>query len=247
MYNNDVKRIKDCLNSVYYEPKLFTIGFDDVKYVFGALLKDQPGLQKLFSYNTIYESIVDIDKKIKHSILLGLQYAEIPVGDEWNPFESPSDAEWEALYYTENALYRISVLWDLLAQLFNLKEEIGISNEKIYAEQLFHNAQQGKKPNLFAKKVYAYMKEDDDSSSETWKGNYAYLKEYRDKMTHRYAPSISTISDYAIDLRLPAIYSLYRAAEDYQQVSVFIKELLNEIISTAASNTNNNSEDTSNA
>ena len=157
MENEDVKKIKDYLSSVHYEPKLFTIGFDEEKYVFGALLKDQPGFQQLFSYNTIYESIVDIDKKIKHSIVLGTQFAEIPVGNEWNPFEKPSESEWEALYYTENALYRVSVLWDLLAQLFNIKENLGRPNDKIYAEQLFHNAQQGKKPNQFAKKVYSYI------------------------------------------------------------------------------------------
>lgn len=247
MDNNDVKRIKDCLNSVYYEPKLFTIGFDDVKYVFGALLKDQPGFQKLFSYNTIYESIVDIDKKIKHSFLLGLQYAVVHDGNEWDPFGKPSDSEWEALYYTENAIFRIAILWDLLAQLFNLKEELGKSIDRIFSEQLFHDAQQGKNPNQFAKRVYAYMNEAEDSSSEPWKGNYAYLKEYRNKMTHRYSPSISTISDYAIDLRLPAIYSLYRAAEDYKQVSQFIQELLNEITRNAISDIDNNSEVSDNA
>lgn len=247
MENEEVKKIKDLLCAIHYAPKLFTIGFDEEKYVFGAILKDEPGFQKLFSFNTLYESIIDIDRKIKHSILMGLQCAEIPDGDAWNPFEKPSDSEWEALYYTENALYRVSVLWDLLAQLYNIQEDLGISNEKIYAEQLFHNAQQGKKPNLFAIKVYAYMKEKDDVSSEPWKGNYAYLKEYRDKMTHRYSPSISTISDYAIDLRLPAIYILYRVAGDYKQVSMFIQELLDVITHNISNNTENYSEDNAHA
>lgn len=240
------EKIREQVNSIHYKPKLFTVGFDDEKYVLGAVLKDQPGFQKLFSCNTIYESIVDIDRKIKHSILLGIQCAEIPGNSDWDPFKEPSDTEWEALYYMENALYRVSVLWDLLAQLFNLKEDFGISSEKIYAEQLFHNAQQGKKPNVFAKKVYAYMKQEDDCSSDPCKGNYAYLKEYRDKMTHRYAPSISTISDYAVDLRLPAIYSLYRITEDYIQVSSFIQELLDDITHTATNSIDNSSEDSVN-
>ncbi len=246
MDNTDVKRIIENLNSVQYAPKLFTIGFDENKYLLGALLKDQPGFQNLFSYNTVYESIIDIDGKIKHSIILATQYAETYADIDWDPFSKPSENEWEALYYTENALYRVSVLWDLLAQLFNIRENLGKPNDRIYTEQLFHDAQQGKKPNQFAKKVYSYMKEIDDFSSEPWKGNYAYLKEYRDKMTHRYSPSVSTISDYAVDLRMPAVFSLKRITEDYQQVSMFIQELLDDITKTVTSNTNTSSEVTDN-
>ena len=245
MRDEDVKKIKEYLDSVKYQAKLFTIGFDKEKYIFGAVLKDQPEFQKLFSYNTIYESIVDIDKKVKYSITMATKFVETFVDDEWNPFDEPSKDEWKAIYYTENAFYRVSMLWDLLAQLFNIKENLGISNDKIYAEQLFHNAQQGKNHNSFAKKVYDYMKENDDYSTDSLKGNYAFQKEYRDKMSHRYSPGISTISNYAIDIRMPAIYSLYRITADYKQVSMFIQELIGSIIDTVDNNAN--SEDPDNA
>lgn len=245
MANEYVIKVKEYLDSVQYDPIVFTLGFDESKHILGAVLINAPGFDKLFSYNTIYESILDIDRKIKHSILLGTQYAEAPIDDCWKPFESPSDSEWEALYYVENAIFRIAILWDLLAQLFNLKEDLGNPVERIYVEQLF-GAQQKKNLNQFAKRVYAYMKETEDLSSEPWKGNFAYLKEYRNKMTHRYSPSITTISNYAVDLRMPAIYSLYRASEDYKQVSMFIKELLSEILNSEASNAEIKSEDTNN-
>ena len=240
---NEVREIEETLKTIHYDTKLFEIGFGENSYVFGAILKEQPGFCEYFSYKTLYDSIIDIDKKIKHSVCMGLQRAEIPVGNNWNPFERPTASEWEAMYYAENALFRVSVLWDLLAQLFNIKEGLGKRNDKVYAEQVFHDAQQGAKPNLFAKKVYEYMKEDDDVESEPWRGHYTFLKEYRNKMTHRYSLSVSTLSNYAIDIRLPAIYYLYRITMDYKQVSVFIHELIDRIINKDISSITNNCED----
>ena len=47
---------------------------------------------------------------------------------------------------------------------------------------------------------------------ELLEGNYAYVKEFRDKMTHRASPNISSSSSYAMELRLPMIYVLKRVA-----------------------------------
>lgn len=136
-----------------------------------------------------------------------------------------------AIYYTENAIFRISVLWDLLAQLFNLKEGLGKPFEKVYATQLFHDTQQGKHPHPFAVKVYSYMQQQDNSDVEPWEGNYTYVKEFRDKMTHRSSPNISSFSNFAQELRMPMMYVLKRVIEDYKQASEFISEIIKEILS----------------
>lgn len=229
MKNDEVERIRSFLDSVQYKPDLFSVGFGEDKVIFGALFKDQPELQRFFSYATIYDSILDVDKKIKLSIIEATRWTDDIPFDEWHPLENPSNNEWRALYYTENAAFRVEVLWDLMAQLFNLKENLGKPYDKIYAEQLFHDNQQGKKPNLFAKKVYDYMKQEDDFEVDPWRGNYSYIKGFRDKLTHRNSPNISCVSDYATELRMPAIYILYRLTEDYMQVSRFIQEILSEI------------------
>ncbi len=72
----------------------------------------------------------------------------------WNPISSPSDNEAESIYYTENAVFRTAILWDMLAQLYNIKAEKGRPIEKVYAKQLFHDAQQGKRADPFAQKIW---------------------------------------------------------------------------------------------
>lgn len=62
-----------------------------------------------------------------------------------------------------------------------------------------------------------------------WGGNHAYVTEFRNKMTHRNAPSISAINQYAQEMRPPTMYVLIRVIEDYVQVSRYIEELLSQI------------------
>ncbi len=66
----------------------------------------------------------------------------------------------------------------------------------------------------------------DDTDVEHWEGNYTFVKAMRDKMIHRNSPNITVISNFDIELHMPAIYSLYRIVEEYRQVSFFIIEYL---------------------
>lgn len=226
----DVISIEKTINEIQYEPNIFTVLYGEGNVIWGAIIK-QPEWQKFFSLATIYRSIIDVDKKIKCSIVQAATLADDPVFSEWDPFGPPSENEWKAVYYIEDAIFRTGVLWDLLAQWFNISAKINMSNSKVYTQKLFHDAQQGKKPNLFAKKVYTYMSEEDNIDTEPWKGNHVFIKDYRDTMTHRNAPSVSTLSEYATNLRMPAVYLLKRLVEDYLQVSEFLKDLVAEFTS----------------
>lgn len=110
--------------------------------------------------------------------------------------------------------------------------------DKLYAENYFHNAQQGKKAKQFAKCVYQYFMEKDEikDDMEFWFGNYQYIKDYRNKMTHRNSPSITTISNFDFDFRPPTMFVLKRATEVYLKVYEFIKDLLDEIMEYFAAN-----------
>ena len=196
----------------------------------GAFLHGNSKIQRFINCGTIYNNILDLDSKIKFSLEMAVKLAEDVGFDKWNPFQSPSDDEHISVYYLENAVFRISALWDLLAQLFNVYAELGVELDKIYATQLFHNAQQGKYAHSFAKKVFGYMDQGDDLNAEPWKGNYKYVKEMRDKLIHKISPNISSISSFEPELRMPALYILKRVTEDYKQVSVFICELLDKIL-----------------
>ena len=230
MKDEEKQYFEDTISSVHYEKNAFTLWYGDEKIIMGALIPEETEVQKFFSYATIYHTLLDVDWKIKLSLHEAVKYAETVDFQKWNPITTPSENEKIALYYIENAIFRTEVLWDLLAQMFNMKENIGKPIDKIYAAQLFHDAQQGKRANAFAKKVYTYMQQPDNCDVEPWEGNYSYVKQIRDKLTHRNAPSVSTMSNFDINLRMPSIYILKRVVEEYQKVSSFIAEYLQLIL-----------------
>lgn len=71
---------------------------------------------------------------------------------------------------------------------------------------------------------------EDNCDVEPWEGNYEYVKNYRDKMSHRNSPSLTSFSKYDTAIREPTLYVLKRVVEDYLFVSTYIQELVNEII-----------------
>lgn len=221
---------RSLIESVQYDSNTFTMWYSEDKVIVGALVTDSPETQKFFDYATIYNTIIDTDAKIKYSLNEAIKWMDDIDYNKWNPFQTPTKEEYKAIYYTENAIFRTSVLWDLLAQLFNIKDGIGKSFDKVYVSQIFHDAQQGKRANQFAKKVYDYMEQADNLDVEPWEGNHKYVKDFRDKMTHRASPNVSSISNFAMELRIPSTFVLKRVIEDYKQVSEFIQELIFDIL-----------------
>lgn len=120
-------------------------------------------------------------------------------------------------------------MWDLLAQLYNIHFDLKYDIDKVYYRTLFNNCAQGKNAIPQARRIDAYFREADNMDTTPCGGNHAYVTEFRNKMTHRNAPSISAINQYAIELRPPAMYVLIRVIEDYAQVSHYINEFLSQI------------------
>lgn len=90
----------------------------------------------------------------------------------------------------------------------------------------------GDKSFEFAKEVNDYLEEKEDTSIDAnpWPGNHAFLANYRNQMTHRVSPSISSISTFGYTLRPPTMYLLHRAVEDYYKVSSFLCRLVNQYL-----------------
>lgn len=236
--HEEEKLLRELFDSVQYDPDLFKLYVSEDKYIVGYMSADpeyNPD-KSFFVYKTLYDTIVDLDRKIKKSFDLALRWEYSSDIDKFNMVGLPSAEEEEAIYYTENAVFRTSALWDLLAQLYNVKHKGNHNPDKVYYSQLFHNDAQGKHPNPLAQQIYAYITEDEVEDrvyekDEFWLGNHKYVKAYRDKMTHRNSPNVVTISSYAIELRMPMRYVLKRVIEDYAKASEFIKLMLEEIIS----------------
>ena len=93
--------------------------------------------KSFFVYKTLYDTIVDLDRKSKSHLTLLYVGCSFNI-DKFNMVGLPSSEE-EAIYYTENAVFRTSFLWDLLAQLYNVKHKQNNNPDKVYYSQLFHN------------------------------------------------------------------------------------------------------------
>ncbi len=232
---DEAKRMKELVASVQYSNELFNVYIGANKCIMGFVSVSPSN--NFFVYKTIYDTIIDLDEKIKKSFELAIDWEYRSDIDNFNMFSPPSKVEKEAIYYTENAIFRTSVLWDMLAQLYNIKYKNNQAPDKVYYNILFHNEAQGKHSNQFAVEVYTYISEDEEEDEdhnyevgEMWKGNHKYVTNYRNKMTHRNSPNISTISNYDIELRMPMRYVLKRCIEDYVQVSKFIKQLIDIIL-----------------
>lgn len=236
--HDEEKLLRKLYESIQYDPDLFKVYIGEDKYVMGYMSPDSdynPD-KSFFMYKTLYDTIVDLDRKIKKSFGLALRWEYSSDIERFSMVSPPSAEEEEAIYYTENAVFRTSALWDLLAQLYNVKYKDNKNPDKVYYHTLFHNNTQGKRPNPLAQKIYAYITEVEDEErvyekDEFWTGNHEYVSAYRNKMTHRNSPNVATISNYAFELRMPMRYVLKRVIEDYVKASEFIKLMLEEIIS----------------
>lgn len=224
--------LKSQVDVINYDEKMFRISVGDDKYIFGAVMNnEQNGKPDYFSISSVYDTIADLNHKIKYSFYMATECKPSESLEDHVWFGKPQANEGTAIYFIENMVFRTAILWDMLAQLCNLFWQINKPIYRIYTAQFFHDLSQGKNAHDTAKQIYAYFTEEDmvNGNTERWNGNHAYIKMYRDKMTHQNSPNVSTMSSYAIELRPPAVYVLKRATEDFLKASEFIKNLMDEI------------------
>ncbi|MDO4852839.1 MAG: Cthe_2314 family HEPN domain-containing protein [Clostridia bacterium] len=228
-----VEWLKTKVKSISLNEKIFQIFLGEDCYVIGALSQKDGATPNIFSLATIYDSIYDIHKKVEFSFYSACACDLSESLEDYRMFGPVQKNEKTAEYYIENMAFRVGTLWDLLAQLYNELWQIKTPINKLFCTEFFHNTSQGKRGRPAAKTIYAYLVEEDEVKEETesWKGNHTYAKEYRDQMTHRNAPSISSISPFNTAIRPPAVFSLKRITEDYLQVIAFITGAVTEISS----------------
>lgn len=226
-----IEWLKKQVDSVSLNEKLFKVYWGEDRVVFGAFLKHSGNGPDAFALGTIYDSIYDLHAKIRFSFYSATECNLSESLVNYNPFAPTAANEKIAEYFIENMAFRTGSMWDLLAQLYNEFWQAKTPIDKLYYSTFFHNAAQGKHGNATAKKIYDYLVEEDEIKEDTvrWKGNHTYTKQYRDQMTHRNSPNISTLSPFSSNLRDPAIYALKRVTEDYLQVVEFVQEAVDEV------------------
>lgn len=226
------KYLEKLVNSIETVPNAFHIycSDDKTKYI-GYIHSNDRTIEKYYAVSALYDTVLDLDKKIKFSFFKTVDYNLPETLDGFNPFDKPTGDEMSALYYIENMLFRVSILWDMLAQLCNVIFDTKQKPDKIYYSSYFDDFSKGAKAFGFAVEVKKYLDEkEDNANSKSSKGNHAYLKDFRNQMTHRTAPNLTIMSSLDFALRPPAMYLLHRLTEDYYKVSSFLCRLINEFL-----------------
>lgn len=223
--------LQEIVNSVICVPDAFHIKHGDDKYLFSILTKDQ-ATTDYYAVSAIYDTIRAVDEQIKYAFKKAIACDLPETLETYNPFSRPTANERIAIYHTENIVFRVSVLWDLLAQLCNVIYHTGLDTTAIYYNRYFKRYASGDDSFEMAKEVYDYLIEPDDSTVDVnpWAGNHAFLNEFRNQMTHRVSPNVSSISSLGGNLRPPTLYVLHRAIEDYYKVSSFLCRLINQFL-----------------
>ena len=145
-------------------------------------------------------------------------------------FGKSTESEMLAFYYVENAIFRTSTLWDVLAQFYNIHYDIGKAVNRIHYQSFFKNEFKTTPTNIKQNidRINDYIEEDDDTSMSEglWKGNHQFIKDYRNQMTHRNSPDEHSLSDVGISLKTHPTFLLKRVIEDYYVTINFIDEIL---------------------
>lgn len=231
----ELKRLLELYKDVKYPSKWLHIGVGDGKYIWGVMgLKDNDNiLVKTAQYRTLYQTVENLDVKIKVSFDIAIQYLNSDViKGSFEPTKAPCQEEKIVIYYLENALFRISSLWDILAQFYNLLYNLKMDPQRLDCGKVFRKERKTEQneDRDGLQRIQDYLNQPDDTNCESpWKGNHKYMKDMRNQMTHRNLPSISSASNFGFVLRDHPLFILKRLVEDYCVVSRFILEIMDKV------------------
>ena len=93
MRSETAEIFQNLVKSVQYDENAFTVWYGNEKILVGAFIHDQPEIQRFFDYATIYHTLLDLDRKIKTSFQMAIEFAEDADFDHWNPISPPSERE----------------------------------------------------------------------------------------------------------------------------------------------------------
>ena len=249
--NKEIKYLKTKVSEISYYPYRFKLFVEEDKFIYGMTSPNwQTNIKTqlicdFMKISTLYDTLQDLDWKIKFSFEEAIKYSySEPLQKEFNLIElNPNDKEKLAYYYIENLLFRLSILWDILAQLYCLYYKIPIPKTQIYYNKLFNLDARYIKSNSINKiqtfkdfktkvttiKNYLQQEDDDTELYKQWKGNHRFINELRNKMTHRNSPNVPSMSNFDINNKHHPTYLLKRIVEDYNVVSKYIDDILTDI------------------
>lgn len=232
MENNEIKYLKGLLDEIDPDKYDFRLKWTEGKEVIGVFsMAEDKAISDLYKNETFYRTFLNINEKIHYSLKQAIEYSYTDeVMNDFNMFGKSTKNEMLAFYYVENAIFRTSTLWDVLAQFYNIHYDIGKEVDKIHYQRFFKNEFNKTSTNIKQNidRINDYIDEDGDTSMTEgfWKGNHQFIKDYRNQMTHRNSPDEHSLLDIGINLKTHPTFLLKRVIEDYYTTINFIDEIL---------------------
>lgn len=214
----------------YYQLRLAS---DHSKIIFGIYSQHDDKISKIVKCRNVFLSIKSMQKAIRYSLQQAMYYSYHEKVNSFDNFQFisewyASDEEFLAYYFLDNAIFRVSSLWDMLAQLYNIIYDIGKDVHGINYHNFFKN---NKDTYQEFQKIYEYFEEDEPEdikyqSDAIWKGNHQFLKDYRNMQTHIRTQSLTGMSNLDFNIKTHPLIILKRTTDEFYSVCGFIDEAL---------------------
>lgn len=232
MIKQEIRYLSRLLEEIDPDKYDFRLKWTEGKEIIGFINKSEnKTISELYKNETFYRTFLNINEKIHFSLKQAIEYSYTDeVVNDFNMFGKSTENEMLAFYYVENAIFRTSTLWDVLAQFYNIYCDIGRGIREIHYQQFFKNEFSDVETEIKENvdKIVQYLEQKDDYSINDgfWEGNHQYIKDYRNQMTHRNAPDEHSLSDIGINMKTHPRFLLRRVVEDYYIAVQFIDEIL---------------------
>ncbi len=155
----------------------------------GSTDEERLKLEELHKYSHLLQSSRDLYLKTKFAIEMAMKYCETIDPQRVNLFSNElTKGEFECYYYLEDALYRIEMLWDALAQIYNIYSGKNLDAKDIFYKRFFKSLEQDESASalLNVLEITAYLSKNDDGSE-----THHRLVDLRNTTTHRYSLSVT--------------------------------------------------------
>lgn len=212
------------LDSIQYNEDRFKMWTEDGRTAMvlsPSRAKDPKGTISMM--RSVYKSVLELDWKIKVS--LSIAAAHVLKDDEnvnsWLPVAYSQKA---ASYYIENALFRLTSLWDMLAQgyraLYDVKKNSNgdsIDINRVYYKKFF-NPKETPHTDFEdeANRIFDYISNN---------CNHRTSNELRNQMTHKFALNLFYANNYTVNAPYPMSFQITTILEDYIKVGKYLSEL----------------------
>lgn len=212
------------LDSIRFEEKKFGLWTETGKTAMVMTSKGSGNpAGEMTSFRAIYMTVSDLSWKIKVSLQIAGGYA-IENENGFNPFDPIDNKKRGAIYYIENALFRETSLWDMLAQGYRVLYDVkkNLKNNKIDINNVKYKSffDPAKTPHTRFEKeadeIYQYV------TGDNW---HSLVSEIRNQMMHKFSPNIPIMSNYTMNLPYPLTVQIQAILEDFIVVSSFLHSL----------------------